>query len=106
MSYPQIENCDTACCDCTVACKYNIIEDLCEQDSELFAHFMEVNNDYNLLISYIFGEAETAMMRKIVKILRMRLQSISEWYFRKYGQKNRENAQLNTEQGIIITILG
>lgn len=106
MSHPQIENCGTACCDCTVACKYRIIEDLCEQDPELFAHFMEVNNDYNLLISYIFGEAETAMMRKIVKILRMRLQSISEWYCRKYGQKNRENAQLNTEQGVTITILG
>jgi hypothetical protein len=106
MSYPKIENCDTACCDCSVACKYNIIEDLCEQDSELFAHFMEVNNDYNLLISYIFGEVETAMVRKIVKILWMRLQSTSEWYRRKYGQKNCENAQLNKEQGIIITILG
>jgi hypothetical protein len=67
MGHQKIQNCGTACCDCTVACKYDIVEDLYAQDAESFAHFIEVNNDYNLLIVFMFAEVETAMMQKFAE---------------------------------------
>jgi hypothetical protein len=104
MSQQKNQVCGTACCDCTVACKYNIIEDLYVQDTESFAHFMEVNNDVGwshlLLKELIFGEGEIAMIQKFVKILQTRFQSISNWCFEKYEQKPLENTLLNTEKGL------
>jgi hypothetical protein len=92
MSQQIIQNCGTACCDCTVACKYHFIEDFCSQDTELFAHFIEVNNEHNLVIAFILGDGEIALMQRFVKFLQTNIKSIGIRYFEKYKQKTCKKA--------------
>jgi hypothetical protein len=100
----------TACCDCTVACKYRIVEDLCEQEEELFAHFLTVNKAQDLL-NFLFIESilranERYILHKADKFFMKYIENIRTQYFGDKRLKCRENVLLSTEKGTIITILG
>jgi hypothetical protein len=108
MSHQKNQNCGTACCDCTVACKYHFIEDLCEQDAELSAHYLSTNKDLVVLCLIVtesmVGEVEIAFMQKVERLLITGVNKIRKWYFDVKKQKRGEKVLLNSEK--TITILG
>jgi hypothetical protein len=108
MSHQIIQNCGTACCDCTVACKYHFIEDLCAQDDELFAHYLSRNKDLFvpclIATESMVGEVEIVIIQKVERLLTMGVNKIRQLYFDRKKQNQNKKALLNTEK--IITILG
>jgi hypothetical protein len=108
MSHPKIQNCGTACCDCTVACKYHFIEDLCAQDDELFAHYLSRNKDLMvpclIATESMVGEVEIVIIQKVERLLTTGVNKIRQLYFDRKKQNRNKKALLNTEK--IITILG
>jgi hypothetical protein len=108
MSHQIIQNCGTACCDCTVACKYHFIEDLCAQDAELSAHYLSKNKELVVLCliatESIIGEAEIVIIQKVERLLTTGVNKIRQLYFDRKKQNRNKKALLNTEK--IITILG
>jgi hypothetical protein len=101
MNNQKFQNCGTACCDCTVACKYNIIEDLCEQDDDMFTHFLVVNKEHDalnfLIIEPILGASERAILYKIEWFFRVYIENICKKYFSKKRERHHRNEPFKIE---------
>jgi hypothetical protein len=110
MSHPKIQNCGTACCDCTVACKYTIIEDLCAQEDELFAQFLAEKKEQGslnfLVIEPILGANERAIFHKVDRLFMKYVENMRTRYFGGNRPKCRGNVLFNKAKVAIITILG
>ena len=96
MSHPKIQNCGTACCDCTVACKYTIIEDLCKQEDELFAQFLAEKKEQGSIIFFVIESIlranEKAILYKVDRLFKAFVENILKRYFSKKSQKYPKNA--------------
>jgi hypothetical protein len=99
MSNQKFQSCGTACCDCTEACKYDIVEEFGEQNAALFAHWVWLKNDYAALcfltIDYIIEGNELVFMVKIMRLLRIRVKNSLKTLIN-YRQKPSKKALLST----------
>jgi hypothetical protein len=99
MSNQKFQSCGTACCDCTEACKYDIVEEFGEQNAALFARWVWLKNDYAALcfltIDCIIEGNELVFMVKIMRLLRIRVKNSLKTLIN-YRQKPSKKALLST----------